>query len=421
MIPARAVTAATSKNPPLFQEPIHILGAGAIGMLWAASIRCAFPNYPVKLLMRDNNNNNQHKESLRTTTKNPKLLSICLRQFHFGGGDVPPSLQQGLKQKRRGGSPRTVHVPCEIVTSTATTSTTTTSAAVMHAASRTWTTATTIRNLIVTTKAASAVSAVQSVRHRIDIDTTRIILLCNGAMAVRDELTHMLQQQQLVNAASNSSHSHSARMRVHLALTTHGVYREAASDDDDDDMHHVVHAGYGNTVLQGLEPMAALWDMVGLNCKHVSTDSDEMQRLMWNKLAANCVINPLTALHNCLNGEIRKLPQFENYYYPALLSEIAQVCVAATAADGATTTTNGTMSNRSAVEADFREYVDGVIRDTAHNRSSMLQDVAAHRDTEVDYLSGYVVRVGAAHGISCPVHDELWQAVHSLRHHHQQQ
>ena len=76
-------------------------------------------------------------------------------------------------------------------------------------------------------------------------------------------------------------------------------------------MCHVLHAGYGNTVPQGCEPMAtlSLCEMAGLDCTHLTGSSedgslDAMQRLLWKKLAANCVINPLTALHRVLNGSI---------------------------------------------------------------------------------------------------------------------
>jgi len=66
--------------------------------------------------------------------------------------------------------------------------------------------------------------------------------------------------------------------------------------------------------------------------------------------------------------------------------------------------------------------VDTVLRDTAHNRSSMLQDVESATNTnsstviqtEVDYLSGYVVRMGKKHGIECPVNKELCDKVRAL-------
>ena len=36
-----------------FMEPLHVLGGGSIGLLFAASIRAAFPSYPICLLLRE--------------------------------------------------------------------------------------------------------------------------------------------------------------------------------------------------------------------------------------------------------------------------------------------------------------------------------------------------------------------------------
>lgn len=404
-------TAAVGQIPrqPLqfsFTEPIHILGAGAMGMLWAASVGCVFPSYPVKLLLRDTAKNAEKKS-----------MAICLRRA-FDDADVKQQqhhhhhqqqqqpmktvqpvtvTKQGKSSKRI--SPRIVHVPCETVSAMSSNS---------------------IRNLIVTTKATQAVEAVESVHHRIN-EATRIILLCNGALAVAEDLKEMLRGSNLASSTQQPI--------ILLALTTHGAYREDSSDadaddDDDDELHHVVHAGYGNTVLQGCEELAVLFDMCGLHCSNIATavsssdddGDDEMQRLLWNKLAANCVINPLTALHRCLNGEIRQLFDFSGRYYPQILREVARVRVAVvTNATTGTTGGAGGGVSQAAVETEMRDYVDAVIRDTANNRSSMLQDVAAGRLTEVDYLSGYVVRTGRALGIATPVNEELWRAVQSLQ------
>ena len=64
--------------------------------------------------------------------------------------------------------------------------------------------------------------------------------------------------------------------------------------------------------------------------------------------------------------------------------------------------------------ASLQKYVEQVVSDTAANKSSMLQDVLTQRHTEIDYLSGYVVRRGRALGIDCPANEELWTQVRSL-------
>jgi 2-dehydropantoate 2-reductase len=49
---------------------------------------------------------------------------------------------------------------------------------------------------------------------------------------------------------------------------------------------------------------------------------------------------------------------------------------------------------------------------TGSNRSSMLQDVRAHRVTEIDWINGAVVRLARKHGIAVPRHQQLLELVH---------
>jgi 2-dehydropantoate 2-reductase len=55
-----------------------------------------------------------------------------------------------------------------------------------------------------------------------------------------------------------------------------------------------------------------------------------------------------------------------------------------------------------------------VLLETPSNRTSMLQDVEAGRQTEVDAITGEVVRAAARHGIPAPVNAALLSLVHAL-------
>ena len=54
-----------------------------------------------------------------------------------------------------------------------------------------------------------------------------------------------------------------------------------------------------------------------------------------------------------------------------------------------------------------------VVPKAAAHRSSMLQDVAAGRRTEIDYLNGAIVRMGSAHGIETPFNQALVSLIHA--------
>lgn len=113
---------------------------------------------------------------------------------------------------------------------------------------------------------------------------------------------------------------------------------------------------------------------------------------LWRKLAVNCVINPLTALRDCKNGDLRDVPEE--------IEKIAREVAAVIEREG---------HHISADE--LIAYVHQVIESTAENISSMLQDVRAMRHTECDYITGYLLRRARAHGITVPENARLFDLI----------
>jgi len=62
----------------------------------------------------------------------------------------------------------------------------------------------------------------------------------------------------------------------------------------------------------------------------------------------------------------------------------------------------------------MRDEVYRVIRATAQNKSSMLQDIEAGRSSEIDFINGFIVERARAHDLPCTAHAGLLQAVHAL-------
>lgn len=230
-----------------------------------------------------------------------------------------------------------------------------------------------ITHLLLCTKAHHSVAAIAAVLPALATDAT-VVLLQNG-MGVREELQHVLPQATFVHA-----------------LSTEGAWQPQR--------FHVVHAGRGETFAGSANGGCAAVDFAadlqrsGLNA-HAVTDID--QRL-WQKLAINCVINPLTALHRCRNGKLLELPELPDHL-DAVCREIAAVAA-----------TDGIPLDA----AQLAEKVRAVIHGTAANRSSMLQDIEAGRATEIDYLNGFVVRRAQHYGIACPANQHLLTAVKTL-------
>jgi 2-dehydropantoate 2-reductase len=116
----------------------------------------------------------------------------------------------------------------------------------------------------------------------------------------------------------------------------------------------------------------------------------DVRRQLWEKLAVNAAINPVTALARVENGALTERP----------LSDLARAVAVETAA----------VARADGVDLDdatTREAVEAVARETARNRSSMYRDVARGRRTEIDAINGYVVDRAAATGESAPINRAL--------------
>ena len=250
-----------------------------------------------------------------------------------------------------------------------------------------------IRNLLITTKAHQAATAVQSILPRLDKEQLRVIVLCNGALSVRDELQSVL-------------HDHNPQ--IVMATTTQGVLQEPP----DDDMYHLEHVGLGNTLIEGMPALGQLWDQSGLNCQSIS--SKEMEVSLWQKLAANCVCNPLTTLWKLPNGKLWEQPTFESTM-KQVLEEVSQVAAQALHQDE---TLDAELGPQPLSPEALRAFVEQVICDNAENKSSMWHDVRLGQQTEVDNLNGFVVRKGQQLGLDCPANEELWSQIRALTHSH---
>lgn len=214
-----------------------------------------------------------------------------------------------------------------------------------------------IHRLLVACKAYDAQSSIAQLQHRLAPDA-ELILLQNG-----------LGSQDAVAAQVPSA-------RCIYASSTEGAFR----DGD----WRVVFAGHGYTWLGDVShPTPALWldDLQAAGIPH-EWATNILTRL-WRKLALNCAINPLTVLYQCRNGGLQA-HQCEVATLCAELAELLEYCGQPAAAE------------------DLHAEVERVIQATAANYSSMYQDVANARRTEISYLLGYACQAAARHQLVLP-------------------
>ncbi|MFZ1022534.1 MAG: 2-dehydropantoate 2-reductase [Thermoplasmata archaeon] len=117
---------------------------------------------------------------------------------------------------------------------------------------------------------------------------------------------------------------------------------------------------------------------------------DSIDREVWRKAVLNAAINPLTAAHGLANVEL--LNGRWKVEAQTLLRE-AQLAAHLAGFDFEDTE----------LDADLRR----VLQATAANRSSMVQDLERGRLTEIDAISGAIVRIALAHGTRLPATERM--------------
>lgn len=234
-----------------------------------------------------------------------------------------------------------------------------------------------IERLLVCTKACDVLAALDGIAHRLTRDAA-IVLLQNG-MGFHDAAATLLPGA-----------------RLYCALTTEGAWCPAP--------FHVRHAGRGTTLL-GRYPRGLLADAQALAGELPETRFEiravaDTEQELWRKLAVNCAINALTAVHGCPNGALLQ-PGPAHEEFMALCVEIAAILEALGHAE---------------LAGELPALAGEVARRTATNRSSMLQDVLAGRPTEIDYINGFLRDRARAAGVPCPLNEALCRRVREIEH-----
>ena len=176
------------------------------------------------------------------------------------------------------------------------------------------------------------------------------------------------------------------------ATTTHGALKE--------NNHTVKHTGLGHTVI-------GPFNLLGNQCQFIqdvlthSLPSIEwnsgIEIALWKKLAINCAINPLTAIHQCKNGQLSQPDIHQDVI--RICSEVQQVLQ---------------QENVEWTETELVSMVNQVISATSENYSSMNRDCFYQRKTEIDNITGYLLQKAEQHGISAPTNQTLYNQIKQL-------
>jgi 2-dehydropantoate 2-reductase len=146
-----------------------------------------------------------------------------------------------------------------------------------------------------------------------------------------------------------------------------------------------------------IERLADACTRAGMPTKAVA----DARGAQWRKLIFNAATNPIGALTRLSHGRVCELPPLR-----ALVTQLVDEGKAVAAAQGIV------------LDADPEELIDHAARpEVAYDhKASMLQDVLAERQTEIDWLNGGIVRFGEQVGVPTPMNQAIWALVKGLEH-----
>ncbi|KAJ2702284.1 2-dehydropantoate 2-reductase (Ketopantoate reductase) (KPA reductase) (KPR) [Coemansia sp. IMI 209128] len=364
---------------------IHVLGAGAVGLLFAAHLRQS--GHPITLLLRSQASADRFARSGgRISVFNNWARSQPSRkllQTNGSSNDMAPWLAEDIQAR-------------------AVTSLPGDSGQIPH-----------IDKLIITTKAQDTLQAYWSVRASLNSKST-VVLLQNGMgsyEAIQREFYPSPQQhqQELISEIPTFI----------IGTNANGCLRVP---DDEFTTHHTAKVSCQFAVRPSLLnpppplPPSALEMLKALSSLPLGatlTNWSDLHLLLLLKLAANAVICPVTALTGCRNGYIVTPPPNDTQqcadvgYYDSMRSYLSSACVEIAAVYARA---HPHLHSELTVQA-IEEYVSHIAYSSARNRSSMLQDVASGRQTEVEWINGYLVRLGQQHGVPTPVNTLLYTLI----------
>ncbi len=224
--------------------------------------------------------------------------------------------------------------------------------------------------ILITVKAWQVKDAILPLLSKLHPDT--ILMFMHNGMGAVEQISHEL-----------------CPFPVVLATTTQAAIKPASDT--------VKHTGSGLTRLGPFNEKGNSCSFLAAVLHHALPEAiwtTDIYRALWQKLAINCAINPLTALEQCQNGRLA-----ENRYAEQLdtiVQEVSKVMQK-----------EGIAISTSELKNDVRT----VITATAENYSSMQQDICHHRQSEIDYITGYLCAKAELHHISIPANQTLYAKI----------
>jgi 2-dehydropantoate 2-reductase len=133
-----------------------------------------------------------------------------------------------------------------------------------------------------------------------------------------------------------------------------------------------------------------------------TSTSAELVEFLWSKMLYNCALNPLGAVLKATYGELASSSD-TRWIMNQVIDEVFLVMQEC-----------GFRTHFTSADDYKASFYDKMVPLTASHRSSMLQDITSGKRTEIDFLSGRIVTLGAQRGIQTPANLFLTRSVKFL-------
>ncbi len=134
---------------------------------------------------------------------------------------------------------------------------------------------------------------------------------------------------------------------------------------------------------------------------------DDVRPALWSKLIFNATVNALSALTG--------LPHDRHFRDEAALTDLGHLARSLVAEGCAVAEAAGVQLYEDPWEMNLEAVRRGETGQGSYRHlPSMLADVRARRPTEVDFITGALVRQAMAHGVPVPLHLTMWRLVRAL-------
>jgi len=150
-----------------------------------------------------------------------------------------------------------------------------------------------------------------------------------------------------------------------------------------------------HTPMAKVDELAGLMTRSGMNTIALK----DARGAQWTKLIFNAATNPVGALTGLHHGAATRFEPTGRLFNDLIV-------------EGEAVAKKLGIS----LHDDPRELVQKGANAPGKHRASMLQDVLAKRQTEVDFMNGAIVRAGESVGVPTPLNKAVWEVIKALEH-----